>query len=284
MFKRRFPLLWPEGDAPAAGGGTTAAAPAAAAPAAAAPAAAAPATAAAAAPVPDGSIIDAAAAGEAKPAAAAAAAVAQPEAYDAVKAKAWLVEKGGKVEDLDKLSAEDLQKKYETDKAAADKPAEVIEFKMPEGIEIDAAQVTAFKDVLADAKLTPGERAQKLVDMHAQALKAAAKAPYDLWNKTQAEWQTTVKADTELGGQKYDEVRSTIAKVVKDIGGKEADAIFTAFAFTGAGNNPEIVRVMYRLCVAHAEGGHVSGGAPAAGGTAAKVLASMYPSATPKAA
>jgi len=246
MFKKRlWMLMFPEGDA-TGGGAAPAAASADPAPAAAAPStpAAEPAE-AAVKPAPDGSIVS-----DVEPAKPADKPADAPE-FDAAAAKAKLIEKGAKAEDLDKLSPEELQKKSEE----ADKPKEITaddyKFNTPEGVELDEAKTKEFKDVMADPKLSPAEKAQKLVDMHAAALKDATQAPYDLWSKTQAEWQTAVKADTELGGQKYDEVRSTIAKAVKAVGGDEAQKIFDAFAFTGAGNNPEIVRIMYRLSVAH---------------------------------
>lgn len=243
-----------------------AAAPAAGAAPAAAPAA--PAVAAAdpapAAPKPDGSIV---------------AQVADaPPSLDDVKK--FLTEKGSKAEDLAALDEAGLRKKYDEAKAAPAK-TEDIEVKLPEGITVDEKAMGEFKAIMADDKLSPKERAQKLVDMHANALKAAAQGPYDLWNRTQAEWQATVKADPEIGGDKFDAMRATISKGITEIAGsaEAAQKIFDAFAYTGAGNQPEIIRAVFRLCKPFTEGGPIDGGKPAAVDKAGKVLAALYPSA-----
>lgn len=216
--------------------------------------------------VPDGSIV---APVDGKPAA---------PALDDVRK--FLTEKGAKPEDLDKLDEAALRAKYDEAKAEPTGEPEAIEIKVPEGIEIDEKTLGDFKGILADAKLSPSERAQKLVDMHASALKAAQEAPYNLWRQTQAEWQTKVKSDPEMGGQNFDVMRSTIAKAISDVGGTEAAKMFEAFAFTGAGNHPEIVRLVYRMSKALTEGGPVDGDKPVGSDKTGKVLQALYPSAT----
>lgn len=207
---------------------------------------------------------------------------AKPSADDMRK---YLTEKGGKAEDLAKLADADLEKQFTEAKAQEGKPAEVkaedIQIKMPKGVEVDEKLMSEFKAIVADPKLAPQDRAQKLVDMHVSALKAAAEGPYKLWTDTQTKWQGEVKADAEIGGTNFDAMRSTISKAITDVGGAEAGKIFEAFRFTGAANNPDVVRLMYRMSKLVVEGGPVVGGAPAAGkgkGTAA-AIAAMYPSA-----
>lgn len=256
---------------PLAGTGAKPAAtpPPSAVPAAPSPAAAGPGVSTPAAPVKaDGSII--------APAAAA-------PALSEVDARAALTKAGMKAEDLAKLSAEDAVKQATEaqDKATQAADTAAIEFKVPEGIEMSQELQDQFKGIVGDPKLSPSDRAQKLLDLHASALTAAAKAPHDLWAKTQGEWQASVKADPELGGKNYDAVRSTIAKAVTSVLGKDAGPMFDAFLFTGAGNNPAIVRGMYRMSKAITEGGPVSGDALSTGKGAdfATRVASMYPSA-----
>lgn len=253
------------GGAPAANSGAPGAAPAAGAD----PAAAA----AAAAPKPDASII------------AAPDKNAQPSADDMRK---YLVEKGGKADELGKLAEADLQKRYTEAKGKEGQPATVkaedIKVSIPDGITIDEKTLGEFKGLLVDAKLSPQDRAQKLVDLHVGALRAAADAPHQLWTKTQGEWQATVKADKELGGQNFDATRATITKGIQAVFGKDtqsADAAFEAFAYTGAGNHPALVRLMYRVGKMLSEGDPVNGGAPAdgKGKDFSSRVAAMYPSA-----
>jgi len=217
---------------------------------------------------------------------AAPAAVIEPVKPSADDMRKYLTEKGGKAEDLAKLSEADLQKQFDEAKAKEGQPAEVkpedLKIQMPEGVEVDEKLMGEFKAIVADPKLSPQDRAQKLVDMHVGALKAAAEGPYKLWTDTQTKWQGEVKADAEIGGTNFDTMRSTISKAITDVGGTEAGKIFEAFRFTGAANNPEIVRLMFRMSKLVVEGGPVHGSAPAAGkgkGFNASVAA-MYPSAS----
>lgn len=250
---------------------------AAAAPAQAAAPAAAAVVAAAAAPAAPASIVGSAAA----PAAAAAPA---PVAID--DAKAFITGKGVTAEDLAKLDEAGIRAKYDELKAAevkkpaeAAKPGELV-LKVPEGITIDEPQLNEFKGILADANLSPQDRGQKLLEMHAASLKAAAQAPYDLWTQTQAKWQAEVKADKEIGGEQFTATNETIAKVLKAIGGAEEPKLRQAFDFTGAGNHPELVRFVVRVGKLLTEGKNVAGDPPGAKkDTAQAIVNAMYPSA-----
>lgn len=210
---------------------------------------------------------------------------AEPAKVSADDQRKFLTEKGGKAEDLAKLSEADLQKQYDTAKAAEPKPGEVkaedIKIEIPEGVTIDDKTLTDFKGLLADAKLTPSERAQKIIDMHVGALKAAAEGPGKVWTEMQEKWQGEVKADKEMGGTNFDATRSTIAKAISDVMGDQAKEVFDAFQFTGAANHPAIVRLMLRVGKALTEGGPISGGALAEGKGQdfGSRVAAMYPSA-----
>lgn len=262
---------------PAAPATTTATTPVAATP----PAAAAPPAATPAAPAASG---EGATSIAAQPAPGAETKPAEPPAVALDDAKKYLTEKGVKADDLAKLDEAAIRAKYDEQKAADAKAAEAkandFEVKAPEGLILDEKQVADFKALLTDDKTPLAERGQKLIDMHAAALKAQAEASNTLWRDTQAKWQGEVKADGEIGGQNYDAMRARIAKAIDEIGGKEAPKMREAFDFTGAGNNPEIIRLLDRMAKAVTEGGPVAGGAPAAAGDATKkALAAMYPTA-----
>lgn len=278
---RKLLSVYLQASPDAAGGGGTAAPPAAA-PGAAASASAAPPGSPATPAAADGVTPGGAAApapnviADAKPAAAEA-----PKEPTAQERDAYLTEKGVKAEELAKLDDAARKAKFEELKAADTRTAAAakIEINVPEGIEIDEKTLTSFKEIIADAKLSPSERGQKLADMHASALKAAVEGPVKEWMDTQAKWTAEVKADPEMGGQNFNDMTATIAKAIDAIGGDKAKAMREAFIFTGAGNHPEIVRLMYRMGKALTEGGHVAGAAPgAAGKDVAQALATMYPS------
>lgn len=224
----------------------------------------------------------------AAPAAAAIAKAAEPKAGDpppkptADEMKKLLTDGGMKPEEVAKLVPADLETKYGEAKAAADHKTLLasMDITVPEGVSIDQPALDAFKGIVADPKLSPKERAQQLFDLHVGALRAAAEAPIAAGAKMNADWQTEVKADAEIGGQNLDKVRATIAKAITDVGGDQADAMFKAFHSTGAGNNPAIVRIMYRLASLVVEGDHVGGNTPAETLKDERVLSALYPSAS----
>jgi hypothetical protein len=153
----------------------------------------------------------------------------------------------------------------------ASKPVDY-QFTLPEGIELDETQLTDFKKQAAEAGLSQ-DRAQGFLAAHVKALQAATQAPYDLWQTTQTEWQNTVKTDPEIGGKNLDTMLSTVAKAIDQVAGTEATKLRQALDFTGAGNNPDIIRFLYRMSKAVSEGGIVMGGKPAGGSkTAAETL------------
>lgn len=196
----------------------------------------------------------------------------------------FLVEKGGKADELAKLSEAELKTKYDEAKTADGqeaKPGEIT-ITVPEGIEIDEKTLGDFKAILSDDKMKPSDRAQKLIEMHASALKAVSEAPLNLWYDTQVKWQGEVKADKELGGANLDANRAAMAKAISGVMGDKAAETFEALKYTGAANHPAIVRLLSRVSNLLVEGDLVSGAAPRAAKSKgfASAVAAMYPSAS----
>ena len=112
----------------------------------------------------------------------------------------------------------------------------------------------------------PQESAQKLVDFYGKNIREAIQAPFDLWKQTQETWIEELKSDPQIGG-KLDEVKTTVAKAIDDLGDpKLAKEFRAAMDFTGAGNNPAFVRAFYKLAQKLTEGSHVSGNKPSSHG------------------
>jgi len=185
-----------------------------------------------------------------------------------LNARAYLVEKGGKQVEIDKLSADEALKqaqekglKFDLDAKA---PVVYTEFKLPEGVKADEpatkAGLESFKAIAGAAGMTQ-EAAQSLVDQHFKDLQEAANQPYKLWEETQTKWQQEVKGDKEIGGANYEPMKASIAKAIDKFGGPEAAKIREAFNFTGAGNHPEIIRFLARLAKSVNEPAHVAGSA-----------------------
>ncbi|NIF51412.1 hypothetical protein [Burkholderia sp. Ax-1724] len=167
--------------------------------------------------------------------------------------------------------------KPEGDTAGEKKPIEYTDFKLPDGVEVDAAKLTEFKDKAREAGLTQ-EQAQQLVDLHANTLKSATDASTQAWYDTQKQWQEAVKNDPEIGGKNFEPMKAVVANAIDTIGGEDAAKIRQAFDYTGAGNNPDVIRFLYRLGQAIGEGGAVNSGKPAAVEAPRSAAEKLYPS------
>lgn len=138
-------------------------------------------------------------------------------------------------------------------------PLDAEKLTVPDGIDTKGEAFTEFTGLAAELGIT-NEVAQKLIDYHHKHQTAASAALAASWQSTQDGWVAEVKADKEIGN--LDTLRQTIAKVadnpqLTDPGFKEA------LAFTGAGNNPAVLRTLYRWAQALGEGTSVIGGVPA---------------------
>ncbi|CAB5083021.1 hypothetical protein IST4116A_01209 [Burkholderia cenocepacia] len=255
MFKRlmqRFVLLEGEGATDAPAGGAPAAAPAAE------PAAAATSS----SPTPPGNLVAEASAG-----AAAGAGGASGSEAGAQDAGGTGAAEGGKPGDG---AAEDGAKPGEKE------PVEYTDFKLPEGVQADEKMMSDFKTTAREAGLSQ-DQAQKLVDLHTDAVKAATDASTQLWYDTQKQWQAEVLKDPEIGGANFEPMKATVAQAIDAVGGEDAAKIRQAFDYTGAGNNPDIIRFLYRLGKAIGEGGAVASGTPAAVDAPKTAAEKLYP-------
>lgn len=130
----------------------------------------------------------------------------------------------------------------------------------PEGYTKDEALFTEFTTLAKEAGLT-GPAAQKLVDMAAKQAKAQSDALTRQWDEQQQAWQAEIKADKDIGGDKWEGVRQTFATVANDPALSDPD-FKDALIFTGAGNHPAIVRTLVKWAAALSEGKAVRGNVP----------------------
>lgn len=127
----------------------------------------------------------------------------------------------------------------ETKPAEGEKPAvvEELKFDVPEGVELDEADLGAFKDILKDESLTKQQLAQKVLDIAVNREKARAEGFVTQVNG----WAEAVKADKELGVPE----NLAIAKNVIDTFGN--DEVRNLLNSTGMGNHPEVVRLCLKI-------------------------------------
>lgn len=158
--------------------------------------------------------------------------------------------------------------KKDGEPAAEEKPAEAAkpdpveyEFTVPETITMDDARRGQFKEALDGFRADPKGGAQKLLDMHHDALveydRQKTQNQWDVFNETKSGWRKQVQEDELIGGAGHRTAMQAIATVrnafVSDapFGSKQYKADMSEFVKalddTGAGDHPAILRVFYRF-------------------------------------
>lgn len=151
---------------------------------------------------------------------------------------------------------------------AAEAPAafDAAALTLPEGMELPEELGKGFAEILSDAALSPQERGQKLVDLHASTLKgqvesmqtAFQEASLKQWTEMNDGWRKQIADLPEFKGN-VDAEAGKVMQALKAVGA--GDDFFKALDLTGAGNNPAILQVLHRLSKPFMEGGAVQGGA-----------------------
>jgi hypothetical protein len=153
-----------------------------------------------------------------------------------------------------------------------------LELKLPEGVEVAQDVLDSFTSMAAEAGLN-SETAQKLLDLHLSQLTSASElfetAQTQAFTDTIETWKGEIAKDPELGGANQAKVQEVLGKALDTYGSKEARE---AFDQTGAGWNPAIVRTMYKMAQALAEGTSVIAPKPAI--TKLRGSAALYPETT----
>jgi len=176
----------------------------------------------------------------------------------------------------EKPAAEEKKPEEKTEAAAKVVP-EKYDFKAPEGMTLDDAEVGKFSELAKKAQLDQ-TIAQELVDFHFETLKKAGSdlvaAQQNQWNEIQNAWKAEVDKDPELGAQKT-EVTTRIGRLLDEYGSKEAR---DAFDTTGAGNNPAIIRLLNNIAKKVVEAGPRPNGDPLKGKGPRTLGGILYPS------
>lgn len=133
-----------------------------------------------------------------------------------------------------------------TDGAQGDgegKPAEgapeKYEFIAPEGKEFDAEVIGQFSDIAKELNLTQ-EAAQKLVETMGPKIAERQMAQVEM---VRNEWAQQAQSDKEFGGDKLQENLAVAKKALDSFGTPELRALLNE---SGLGNNPEVIRFMFR--------------------------------------
>ncbi len=148
-----------------------------------------------------------------------------------------------------------------TDDKTVEGAPEKYEFQAPEGKEYAEETLKDFSDIAKELNLTQ-EAAQKLLDKMAPSIQARQMQQVEAIRN---EWAEAAQADKEFGGEKLTENLSVAKKALDAFGTPELRALLNE---SGLGNNPEVIRFMFRAGKAISEDSYV-GNSPGAGGKSA---------------
>lgn len=149
-------------------------------------------------------------------------------------------------------------------------PITVADLVLPEGYTATDELKSEFVDTINSlSDLGPKERAEVLLNLQAKAMTAASEASSAAWNDLQGEWRKEV---TSSYGDKLQPTLDSINKLVTEHGSPK---LVEALAYTGAGNNPEVVKFFATMATLLTEGSYTPGSPAGGEKTAAQRL---YPS------
>ena len=147
----------------------------------------------------------------------------------------------------------------EQDNPKTDAESEVPEkydFKPPEGMEFDEETINLYAEAAKEAGLSQ-EKADIILGKIAPHL---AQQQIKAVEKVSTEWEAASRADPEFGGDKLNENLSVAAKAIEQFATPELKTLLNE---SRLGNNPEVIRLFYRVGKAISEDGFVSAtGAP----------------------
>lgn len=218
-----------------------------------------------------------------------------PKEGDKPKAEDWKEY----VADPAKSDADNAAAKAEHDKTkptAAD-PLDVVPadgkyaITMPEGVQVDQELIDALGPEFKEIGLT-GKQAQKIADrfteIQTKRAKEYADKPEGQWsmasyayfqkNGTPDKWADTAKADKDIGGTKWD---ATVKDATRGINALGTPALKEYFDASGAGNHPELIRVMAKVGAMIKEDNPADGGAGGSG-KPAEAAHVLFPNDAPK--
>jgi len=124
----------------------------------------------------------------------------------------------------------------------------------------DAGMLEKFAEIAKSANLSQ-EAAQQLANLHTETSKAASEANLQAWSRTIEAWETEIKSDPVIGGDKLEGVKASVAKVVQDPR-FATPGFIEALNLTGFGSNPAAVRFFAKIASALTEGSAVQGSPP----------------------
>lgn len=150
----------------------------------------------------------------------------------------------------DSAPAENAEGEQGDAEATAEGAPEQYEFVAPEGNEYAAEIIADFSEIAKELNLTQ-DAAQKLLDKMAPSIEARQTQQVE---QIRNEWAAQAQVDKEFGGEKLQENLAVAKKALDNFGTPELRALLNE---SGLGNNPEVIRFMFRAGKAISEDTYV---------------------------
>ena len=128
-------------------------------------------------------------------------------------------------------------------------PEAYTDFTLPEGIDMDAGTLDAFKGLAKELNI-PQEAAQKLIDLQTTMVAKQADEYQKAVVAQGQKWAAEVKSDPELGGENYDKSVASAIKVIQSFGDP---ALTELLNDSGLGNHPALFKFCHRISAAISE-------------------------------
>lgn len=143
---------------------------------------------------------------------------------------------------------------------------ETYEFKMPDGMEMDAGLAEAAGPVFKELGLTQ-EQADQVTDMYAKAMEQQVQEAEDAFNKQLDSWKQDLMKDQDFGGDNFDENAGKVFEFINEtVPADIKDDLMGMLGSTGVGNHPALVKYMFHLSNAFPVGEDQPGsGSPVSG-------------------
>lgn len=161
----------------------------------------------------------------------------------------------------------------ESGEAAEFVPLSADDLTIPEGFEADDEIRDKFLDVVNDQEMSAKDRANALIELQAETIRQASERISEAWTQQREAWVEEVKADPEIGGDKFEPTMGKISKLLNEFG--DPNLREQVFDITGAGDHPLMIKFLAKVADALSEGTPVSGDA---GGDKLTLAERMYPS------
>ena len=123
-------------------------------------------------------------------------------------------------------------------------PLSADDFKDFEGFDPEDPHTKSYIELMNDGALSPKDRATKLLELQREVMKAHSEKGDQAFIQMQEQWQNEVRADPEFANGKLEPALGGISKLIDRYGSAE---LRQAFDYTGAGNNPHVVKFLHNI-------------------------------------